>query len=84
MQERHLCWPSYFFLSPAVPPTFLFLELRQIAATDNKQLIFLGDPIYIFLTFRFFVLYPPLHCNYLQDLLKKALPCRWRKRNLLN
>jgi len=23
MQERHLCWPPYFFLGPAVAPHFL-------------------------------------------------------------
>jgi len=22
MQERHLCWPPYFFLGPAVPLSF--------------------------------------------------------------
>jgi len=23
MQDRHLCWPPYFFLGPAVAPHFL-------------------------------------------------------------
>jgi len=22
MQDKHLCWPPYFFLGPAVPPFF--------------------------------------------------------------
>jgi len=26
MQDRHLCWPPYSFLGPAVPPTFLIFE----------------------------------------------------------
>jgi len=26
MQERHLCWRPYFFLGPAVAPTFFILE----------------------------------------------------------
>jgi len=24
MEERHLCWPPYFYLDPAVPPPQFF------------------------------------------------------------
>jgi len=26
MQDRHLCFPPYFYLGPAVAPTYIILE----------------------------------------------------------
>jgi len=34
MQNRHLCWPPYFFLGPAVPPHFFNSRI----ATDGHPL----------------------------------------------
>jgi len=34
MQDKHLCWPPYFFLGPGVAPHFLS---SRIATACNKN-----------------------------------------------
>jgi len=34
MQERQLCWPPYFFLGPAVAPSFFILESPLLPTTQ--------------------------------------------------
>jgi len=41
MQDRYLCWTSYFFLGPAVPPIFLILESPQFDRFSHSKSIFI-------------------------------------------
>jgi len=36
MQDRHLCFPVYFFLSPSMAPHFLILESPPSVEVDTK------------------------------------------------
>jgi len=37
MQERHLRWPPYFFLGPAVPPASFFILKSPLSSSQNLQ-----------------------------------------------
>jgi len=41
MQDIHLCWRPYFFLGPAVPPTFLILESPMFDRVVHSKSIFI-------------------------------------------
>jgi len=62
MQQRHLCWPLYFFLGPIVPPPSLFIlespllsqqnsvfaeSKRPVAATNPYTNTRLSDAVYL-------------------------------------
>ena len=47
MQDRHLCWPPYFFLGPAMALHFFH---SRIATASDIYKIFVKEDIYCFVS----------------------------------